>query len=833
MDEGMRKVPATMLALKATPLLAGLVCGMTLLADFPVRVPNTTLQLPLQPAAQGYTTTNAFPGLTFNAPLAIVSPPNETNRLFVLEKAGQIQVITNLAAPNLTLFLDIQDQVNPMSEGGLLGLAFHPGWKTNRLFFVFYTLNTTTAAGNGFHERIARFQIDPDNPNRALPDSEVPLITQFDQAGNHNGGDLHFGPEGLLYVSLGDEGGAGDQYHNSKFIDRDFFCAILRLDVDHRPGSLPPNPHPAATTNYAIPPDNPFIGATEFNGLQIDPDAVRTEFWAVGLRNPWRFSFDPLTGWLYCGDVGQGAWEEIDIIHGGGNYGWNYLEGTHPYSGTPPAGISFIPPILEYSHSGSSTFRGNSVTGGVVYRGNRLSQLYGDYVFADYGSGNIWALHYDGTQTTRWRRLTSGNGIVAFGTDPSNGDILIAEIDTGRIARLIYNTTSTGSPLPPTLSQTGAFSDLTSLTPHPGIVPYDVNVPAWADGAHSSRWFSVPDTNQFLTFNATGAWFFPTGTVWIQHFDLEITNDMPESAKPIETRFLVRNADGVYGMSYRWTDDSSDAVLVPETGLEAAIPIFDGGVVRTQEWRFPSRSECLACHTASAGYALGFNALQLNRSHLFGNVVTNQILGFYRMGFSQESITNIANLKRLANLDARSATVQDRVRSYLAVNCAQCHQPAGTARGYWDARFTTPLAQANIIDGPLVDVQGDPSQRVVTPGIMETSMLLNRISRLGPGHMPPLATHMVNQPAIDLLTAWISSSLAPEYRPLRIEPNGAVGLDFTGIPNQTYRLEFTTNFTGWVSLGEASTDANGIGEAEDSEAGTVSGGRRFYRIRLP
>lgn len=165
--------------------------------------------------------------------------------------------------------------------------------------------------------------------------------------------------------------------------------------------------------------------------------------------------------------------------------------------------VQVISSILEYPHTGDSAFRGNSVTGGVVYRGDRLAQLYGDYVFADYGSGNIWALHYDGSQTTNWRRLTSGSGIVAFGTDPANGDILFAEISTGRIRRLVYNDNPVGDPLPPTLSATGAFAALHTLTPHPGIVPYQVNAPFWSDGAVKTRWFSIPDTNQFITFDPT------------------------------------------------------------------------------------------------------------------------------------------------------------------------------------------------------------------------------------------------------------------------------------------------------------------------------------------
>jgi len=222
--------------------------GQKALAVGPGRKPNSTLAFPLEPYQ--YSTVEAFPGLDFRGPLAVVSPPGETNRLFVVEWEGRIQVITNLANPSKTLFLDISSRVNQSGEGGLLGLAFHPGYQTNRYFFVYYTLETTTEAGTGFHDRLSRFEISSIDSNQASADSELPLITQFDEDSNHNGGDIHFGPDGYLYLSLGDEGGAGDSFNNSKSITNDFFSAILRIDVDHRPGSLAPNPPARRTTRF-------------------------------------------------------------------------------------------------------------------------------------------------------------------------------------------------------------------------------------------------------------------------------------------------------------------------------------------------------------------------------------------------------------------------------------------------------------------------------------------------------------------------------------------------------------------------------------------------------
>ena len=239
------------------------------------RVGATSLRMPPAPTRYSYSLVNAFGNLTFTDPVAIRTPPGETNRVFVVEQRGRIAVITNLAAPTRTVFLDLTNRVSggvPNDERGLLGLAFHPGYATNGYFFVYYSTVASTGAGSGQHQRLSRFQVLTDNPDAANPDSERPVLTMLDESSDHNGGDLHFGPDGLLYVSLGDEGVGNDALLNSQRIDKDFWSSILRLDVDEpfRADSLLPNPHPANTNgpsgeiNYRVPADNPFIGVTSF-----------------------------------------------------------------------------------------------------------------------------------------------------------------------------------------------------------------------------------------------------------------------------------------------------------------------------------------------------------------------------------------------------------------------------------------------------------------------------------------------------------------------------------------------------------------------------------------
>ena len=738
------------------------------------------LRFPLTPPVFGYTTVNAFPGLNFGQPVCFASAPGETNRLFVLDKLGRMLVITNLASPNLTTVLDLSGRVYTQSESGLLGLAFHPDFAnpTNRFFYLFYSLTTNSSQGTGvLHQRVARFQITATNANVALQSSEVVLMNQRDPAGNHNGADLHFGPDGLLYVSLGDGGVQNDGDRNSQLITSNFFSAIMRLDVDTppRPGSLMPNQHPAnligGTINYRIPADNPFIGRTNFDGYTINPTNIRTEFYAVGFRNPWRFSFDPVTGFLYCGDVGQNTWEEVDIITKGGNYGWAYFEGNHVgYRATNSSPVGpFIPPIQEYQH-GSATNQGNSVTGGVVYRGNRLAQLHGWYVFADYASGNIWILRYDGTNTTPFQRIAGRTGLSAFGIDPSNDDVLMANVSDGGIYRLAYNTNSaTGILLPPTLADTGAFTNLTSLTNQTqalgaadGMMPYDINVHFWSDNARKSRWF-LAATNLKTGFKPEGNWTFPSGMAWMKHFDLELTNGVASSARRLETRFMVKNTNGVYGVTYRWGNSLTNATLVPEEGLDESFVIDDGGTTRTQVWHYPSRAECLSCHTAAGGFGLGFSTAQLNRDYGYPGGVSNQITFLSAAGIFSNAPATVNPLRAMSAATNETASLEWRVRSYLAANCASCHQPGGTGLGTWSANLTNTTAMAGLINGLLANNAGDTNNRVIVPGDPMHSMMLKRISLRGPGQMPPLASSLVDTQAVALLTRWITTDL-PAYR---------------------------------------------------------------------
>lgn len=763
------------------------------------RVISTDIVLPdSPPVVTGYTTQNALGTLTFDAPMVVTSAPGETDRLFVAERAGRLIAVSGLSGTprkstflSLTSLLEEGESLRTNSENGFLSVVFHPQYAANGTLFVYFTIRAPEPQGANDFQRLHRITVANPSASEATIASHEPLLTILDRAGNHNGGDLHFGPDGCLYLSLGDEGGGGDQYDNARYITSQldppgtpnrvartgFWGQLIRIDVDNRPGSLDPNPHaqnseayPSAVHSgtYRIPADNPFIGVTSWHNRSFAATDVRTEIWATGLRNPFRFSFDPVDGRLFLGDVGQGTWEEVNIVTRGADLGWSWREGAHRYSSPPPptmppgTGFNPVDPIYEYDHTNNgggndAVIYGNSITGGAVYRGTRLPGLYGAYVFADYGSGRIAAIRETAPGTWTGERLGSDSGIVDFGYDPRDGDLLFCDLTGGMVKRLVPEVSGTGPP--PTLSGVHLFSDTAGLVPNPGVTAYRPAVPSWNDHALTRRWFAVREEGARITYHADQPWQLPARMVWVQHFDLETERGNPATARPLETRILVRTQDDVYGLSYRWRPDGSDADLVPEGGDEATLTVTVNGEPVEQTWRFPARGECRTCHTAAGGYALTFNSWQLNTTHVFGGVEQNQIAALSEAGYFTEPVTGIHHLRPLAPPDDESVSLEWRVRSYLAANCAHCHQPGAPSQGNWDARPGVPTADAGLINGLLVNPLGDPDNRVAVPGDPGHSMILQRIVADGVPRMPPVAIQQADPGGIALLSQWISTAL--------------------------------------------------------------------------
>jgi glucose/arabinose dehydrogenase len=343
----------------------------------------------------------------FVDPLGFVQPNDGTGRFFILEQRGTIRIIQNgslVAAP----FLDIQALVEDGGELGLLGLAFHPQFAQNRRFYLNYT---TTQLTGGLQSVIAEYQALAADPNRADANSERILITVNQPFTNHNGGQLAFGPDGFLYIALGDGGDRGDPLNNGQRLNT-LLGKILRIDV---------NGNNSANGQYGIPANNPFVADT----------SAQPEIWAFGLRNPWRFSFDTVSGRLFCGDVGQNAFEEIDIIVPGGNYGWRIMEGAHCFNSSGCNQTGLILPIAEYGRND-----GEAVIGGFVYRGTAIPALQGAYVFGDFSFGTIWMLRETSSGTwTRTQLLDTTRNISAFGQDQA-GEVYVLDYANGIVFRL-------------------------------------------------------------------------------------------------------------------------------------------------------------------------------------------------------------------------------------------------------------------------------------------------------------------------------------------------------------------------------------------------------------
>jgi uncharacterized repeat protein (TIGR03806 family) len=307
------------------------------------------------------------------------------------------------------------------------------------------------------------------------------------------------------------------------------------------------------------------------------------------------------------------------------------------------------------------------------------------------------------------------------------------------------------------LSQTGSFEDVQALIPNPGLIPYELIVPFWSDGASKSRWVSLP--NETIKFSATGEWTFPNGTVFVKEFDMPIDETKPLLRRRLETRFLVRDRDGgVYGVSYKWRPDNGDADLLATSVVED-LTIKTASGTRTQTWYYPSREDCLNCHTSNAGGVLGMKSRQMNREITFPSGVTdNELRALNHVGLFDSELrdSELATLPKLASADDKTRTLEDRARSFLDANCSQCHRPGGTVAAF-DARYDTPLEKQGLIgSSPLID-EGIDRARIVAPNDIWRSILFMRVNTTDSFKMPPLARMTIDRVGVELLGDWIHS----------------------------------------------------------------------------
>ena len=702
------------------------------------RIPLTTSRVIGSPdPPPPYRVRHVFPKLRLDFPVAVVRQPGSERLLLITQPAPY--------APT-TILRTTDDGTSGQTEkllaydGVAYDITFHPDFKKNG--YVYIGMNgPSSGPSKSKKTRVLRYTMDRRPPYRLDPKSET-VIIEWPSDG-HNGGALAFGMDGLLYVTSGD--GTSDSDTNVVGQDLSKLTAkVLRIDVDH----------PDAGKLYSVPKDNPFVGQKD----------VRPETWAYGLRNPWRMTVDARTGHIWVGNNGQDLWEQAYLIEKGANYGWSVVEGSHPFYPNRKAGPTpFSKPTVEHPHS-----EARSLTGGIVYHGKKLPELQGAYLYGDYSTGNIWGIRHDGRRAAWHKELASTRlQITSFGVD-ANGEILITD-HRGHGEGGLYTLEPTPRDLPPStfprkLSESGLFKSVKGHVMQPALIPYSVNAPLWSDGAYKERWIALPGADTHIDFANSRGWNCPDQTVLVKSFALEMEEGNPASRRWIETRFLTKQGNEWFGYSYQWDDAQTDGVLVDAKGLdrEFSIRVKPDGV-RKQVWHYPSRTECMVCHSRAANFVLGLSELQMNKVHDYGGVRDNQLrvlehIGVLRIN-GRKAASSTFKPEKYRHLVDPYDPKQDvglRARSYLHANCSQCHVEAGGGNAQMDLEFTTDLAKARLIDvKPVHDTYGLPDARLVAPGHPERSVLLRRISHREAGHMPPLATSIVDRQAVRLIHDWI------------------------------------------------------------------------------
>jgi len=696
--------------------------GDGLQAGLDTRPSNSTCVAPDRPqTGSSIQLERAFPNLSFSRSLLLLQAPGDDSRWFVVEKAGRVVTFANNPdVSTSSMFIDITASVDSgPNEAGLLGMVFDPDFATNGYVYLSYTVP-------GLTSRIARYT-SPDNGQTLDAASEQVILDIPQPFGNHNGGHIAFGPGPstgkYLYIGLGDGGSGGDPRGHGQNTQT-LLGAMLRIDVGVSEADW------NSGIRYYIPNDNPFAASADCSGSGCP------EIYAWGFRNPWRWSFDRGTGDLWVGDVGQNAWEEIDRVERGGNYGWKIREGAHCYNTTSCDDTGLIDPVAEYDHS-----QGNSVTGGYVYRGTTIPGLRGTYLYGDFGSGRIWGLDTTQPSPTPQELLDTSYNIASFG-EANDGELYVVNYSGS-----LYRITAAGGasdPFPTLLSETGCVEAANPTQPVAGLIPYQINAPFWSDGVEKQRYLSVPDATT-IHINSANDWDFPIGSVLLKNF--RINGDL------IETRLLMRHSDGAWGgYSYEWDSTQTDATLVLGGKTK---------VIGSQDWLYPSTSQCTECHTQAGGGPLGPETAQMNRDFTFPSTsrTANQLHTYEHIGIFDTPLPDTPeNLPALADPADSGADLHARARAYLHTNCAQCHLPGGPTPASINLLYTTADAQMNICN--VVPENGDLSindARLLYPGDPAKSILLERMKRRDVHGMPPLGSFLVDTEGAALLEAWITA----------------------------------------------------------------------------
>lgn len=683
------------------------------------RPANPTCKAPPRPASStGVKLVKPYPSLpSLEQPVAIQKVPGKSS-WWALERTGR--VMSFAASPTVAataVALDLRTEVEALyEEGGLLGLAFHPQFATNGFVYLYYTHKEGVT---GFGSRLVRFRSTDGGATLSAASRKV-LLDIPRTVTRHLGGHVAFGPDGYLYLGLGDESYSAEAQKTADTPCDDVSCfpllgKMLRIDVD--------NGDP-----YGIPATNPFAGG-----------GGRKEIFAWGLRNPWRWSFDRATGDLWLGDVGEEEFEEIDRISLGGNYGWPLVEGKKCITAGTCDGKGFIEPVAIHTHPESL-----AIVAGPVYRGTKIPGLIGSIVYGDQVNGTHWALLADPVTGALTPKVLNPSGppvyVTSYGED-TDGEVFLTDY-LGSIYTLAPESAAPTSTFPEKLSATGCVNPADAKQPVSAMIPYGVVAPFWSDGADKERFFALPD-GQTIVATEDGDLELPLGSVTMKTFSI--------GGKRVETRLFVRHDDGEWaGYSYEWNDAQTDATLLPAGKVKA---------VGTTQWTFPSRSECLRCHTKAARGTLGLELAQLARPFDYpSRPARDQLATLGHINLFSAPLP--ASVTPLPAPDGASA-VEGRARAYLHANCSFCHRPGGPTSADMDLRFATPFAGARTCNvAPQRGDLGIAGAALVKPGNVNASLVAQRMHRTDFARMPPVSIRTVDPKGTATIDGWIAGLTA-------------------------------------------------------------------------
>lgn len=663
-----------------------------------------------------YTTQPYFDQVHWNAPVYAKAEPG-SRRLFVIERAQGPNAAARVFSVEQTKNGLAKELLVEIDQQLVYSLEFAPDYLLSRAVYLF--MNGPLGQPQR-DNRIVRYRTSERNGSLSFDSETAEEIIRWSSAG-HDGGEMAFAKDGMLYISSGDGSSDSDQLLSGQ--DLSNLCGgVLRIKVV------------SDQPRYTIPADNPFVGVKD----------ARDELWAFGLRNPWRLTADLKTGQIWVGNNGQDLWETVHLLQRKANYGWSVYEGNHPFYLSRPLGPApFVPPTIEHHHR-----EARSLTGGIVYYGTKQPLLDGTYVYGDYSTGKIWGAKHDGQRLTFHQELADTQlEIVGFAKSP-DGELLVVDIASG-----LHQLVATPSEAPKAhrfprdLSTTGLFESTADHRVAPGVTPYSVNASAWNDGLHAERYLAIPGMKQ-IVFSRKGDWIFPNGSVVMQTLFTPTTD-----RRRVETRVLLRQENEWLGYSYRWNEAQSDAKLVDANGtvdhFDMSWQRVDDPSLAIHRWNYPSRAECMTCHSRVAEYVCGVRTRQLNRD--------DQLEQLRQIGLLNLLPDDLLDLEALADPYQESQPLEARVRSYLDVNCAICHVEAGGGNARLELGFHTPLERTNLLDSfPQHATFGLRDARIVVPSEPAHSVLLTRLSRRGRGQMPPLVSNRVDQDAVQLFERWIN-----------------------------------------------------------------------------